>query len=496
MLADAQLWTSAIGLREEADSATSAAVALLTLFACAALVYGLLHALVLNRRIQVVVTDLAVPGDPAEFAGVSALSSVARQQVEHDIHDQYEQVQRISKTILSAAPPELKPQFNHDAIMHVRRDANDSIATLSAALRAVVPGKADPLATLFSAVLPPPRGLLVTIMLLHRGTELTPRLGAAVDIVSLDRRPVASTMFWEAELTPQRATTDQPGTNERVLALLEPVARWIAVRLVVSLMVSPRRRATSRMRQGLRRLLAGGLFLAAMRDFADHALAFGDQACIELEEACQRMPEMTLPITTLAGVNERMGSAYQRVAKPEMASERFQKAVRLWKQAENLIPDLTDEEDEGRVPILVDRRLKAQLQTDEPSVVAAALDDVATLDSRSVPAALLGNGVWLYNRSCLYAQASRAKPDSGYQKLSLRWLGLALLRNPNPRSWAYATRDDPELAPIRESLRPFLACLKGISPQDSTRISQADAETLVSRALACSDDTSDPRGPS
>jgi hypothetical protein len=495
MLADTQLWTSAIGLREAAGSVTSAAVALLTLFASAALVYGLLRAVVLNRRVQVVVADLVASGDSAEFAGIAGLSSVARQRVEHNINDQHEQVLRISKRILSAASPDLEPQLNHGAITHVQRDANDSIAMLSAALRVVAPGKADPLAGLFSVVLPPPRGILVAVTLLHRGTELKPRIGAAVDVVSLDRRPVASTVFWEAEVTPQSTSTDQAGVNERILVLLEPVARWIAVRLVVSLMVSPRRRATSRMRQGLARLLAGGLFLAAMRDFAAHALAFGEQACIELEEACQRIPGIALPITTLAGVHERMGSAYQSAEKPEMASEKFRKAVSLWKQAENLTRALT-QEDEARMIILVDRRLKAQLQTDDPSLVEAALGDVAELDSKPVPAALQDNGVWLYNRSCLYAQASKAKPHAGYQKLALRWLGLALLRDPNPRSWEYAMRDDPELAPIREPLRPFLSSLKSIIPEDPAQISQGDADALVSLALTRGNDAEKQRGPS
>ena len=142
------------------------------------------------------------------------------------------------------------------AVEHIQSAASDSIATLSAALRAVGPETAERFLGLFSAILPSPRGLSVSAVLLQRGTNAAPRLGVAVEVVGLDRRPLASTVFWEAPATSSPHSSAHYGVSERFLSLFEPLARWIAVRLVVTLMVSARRDATSRARQALRRLLA------------------------------------------------------------------------------------------------------------------------------------------------------------------------------------------------------------------------------------------------
>ena len=482
-------------LRELADNTTSAVVAFLSLTAAAVLLYGLLHAIILNRRTQVIVSDIVAPNDSTKFAEMLALSSIARQGVEHSINDQRAHVIRISKMILPpTASRGLKPQFNSGTIMHVRRDANDSIAKLSAALRAIAPGKADPFTGLFSVVLPPPRGFLVTITLLLRGTDTEPRLGTAVDVASLDQRPIASAVFWEAKLILPVPATGRDSDNERLLALLEPVARWVAVRLVVTLMI-PSRRVTSRTYQGYARLLAGGLFLAAMRDFSVHALAFGEQACKELEQARkeleqarQKMPDVSLPITTLAAVYERMGWAYQTAGRPEKSSENFLEAVTLWRQAEDVTRDYSKDNKEARLTILADRRLKAQLLTDDPTLQKAALKDIENLDSKPISVTLKSNHTWLYNRSCLYAQASRAAPNPDYQRQALRWLGRALIRGKTPRSWDYARRDDPELAPIRDALPRFLAMLRGLATQDTADISDTEVDNLVAQALAAMPD--------
>jgi hypothetical protein len=218
-----------------------------------------------------------------------------------------------------------------------------------------------------------------------------------------------------------------------------------------------------------------------MRDFPAHALAFGEQACTELEQARLLMPDMPLPVTTLAGVHERMGWAHQLAGNSMESSDEFRAAVRLWQNAEHLIRDDTDAGNQVKLAILVDRRLKAQLESDDPVLHRAAL---AQLNSVLTPAALMSNSVWLYNRSCMYAQASKADPHADYQQEALLWLGRALIRNDDTSSWNYAARDDPELAPIRETLGPYLTYLRGLIPLDSSRPSNLDAEAFVARALA------------
>jgi hypothetical protein len=465
------------GLQGVAESTTSTVIAILSLLAVAILVYGFGRAVVINRRPQIVVTDIVAAGGSAELPEAAMLSPLLRQCVERHINDQRKQIARVGDEILAPASRELEPQLDKGTVEYIQRAASNSIETLSAALRAVAPETAERFLGLFSAILPPPRGLSVAVVLLQRGSVTAPRLGTAVEVVGLNMRPLASAVFWEDPSTMPPTSSAQDGITERILFLLEPLARWIAVRLVVTLMVSAKRGATSRARQGLRRLLAGGLFLAAMRDFPAHALAFGEQACDELRQARDLICDVPLPVETLAGVRERMGWARRRGGDSSGALDDFRSAADLWEEAEKIARKDASGASQGKLPRLLDRRLKAQLETDEPALQKAAL---AGLDSLTSPAALRNDCNFLYNRACLYAQASRADPLRDYRQRALRWLGLAIVCNPSLGD--YSTQD-PVLAPIRESIAPFLACLRSLIPRSHAQYSEVDAEALVRRAI-------------
>jgi hypothetical protein len=470
-------------LRAIADSATSAVVAVLLLIAIVVFGYGLVRALVLNRRTQIVVADLVVPDSSEQLAQTTTLSSVERQYVQRQVNDQREQVIRIGRTILSQESKNLEPRLQDTAVEGIQRAATDSIATLSVALRAVTPDTADRFLALFSVILPPPRGISVSVMLLQRGSNAEPRLGAAVELVRLDCRPVASTMFWEPVSTVTASISDEPSFNERLLALFEPITRWIAIRLIVSLMVSARHRGTSRNRQGLKRLLAGGLFLASMREYPEHALAFGEEACIELKHAQMLMPTSPLPTTTLAGVHERMGWAWRLLGKSEAADVSFGEATRLWKVAENLIVSRPGAKQEVQLAIIVERRLKAQLDSDDSALRDSAL---AALSSLSAPTELLKSRVWLYNRACLFAQANRADPSEHFQSEALHWLGRALMLAEQTSLWGFAELRDPELTPIQPVLGQFIHNLRELVQQKKSPLSATETETeaLIAEALA------------
>jgi hypothetical protein len=244
-------------------------------------------------------------------------------------------------------------------------------------------------------------------------------------------------------------------------------------------MVYPHRRITQQTRQGLQQLLAGGLFLQAMRDFPDQALTFGEQARTELEQARLLLPQIPLPITTLAGVYERMGLAHQKVGKPAEASDNFRTAARLWQDAENAVRDGAEAAD-AKIARLLDRKLKAQLESGDPALCKAALTALNSIPTPTVP---LTDRVWLYNRACLYAQASRADPNADYQKQSLLWLGLALIFHRDSSMWEYA-QGDPELEPIHSTINAFIICLRDLIPSDSVQFNQNDAKELVIRAIS------------
>ena len=384
-------WMAADGLRGLADNTTSAVIALLSLIAVVVLGYGLVRAIIMNRRPQIVVTDLVAPSGAAELAEAATLSSVLRQYVQRQINDQRAQITRIGKDIIAPASRELELKVDDAAVDQIQHAASDSIATLQAALRAVAPDTADRFLGLFSAILPPPRGVSVSVGLIQRGTGAAQRVGASVEVLRLDGRPFASEIFWEPLPALPDAAVPQPGSTERILSLLDPVTRWIAVRLVLTLMVSSRRRVTRQARQGLRQLLAGGLFLQAMRDFPDQALTFGEQACAELERARQLLPQIPLPVETLAGVYERMGWARQKADEPAQASDNFRTAATLWQDAENLTRDGMSG-DEEKLTRVIDRRLKAQLESGDPSLYRITLTE---LKSISAPTALMTNRICL-----------------------------------------------------------------------------------------------------
>ncbi|SRR6266567_1285468 len=475
----AEHWIATGSLREVADNTTSTVVALLLLIAVVVLGYGLVRAIVMNRRPQIILADLVASAGSAELAEAVTLSPVVRQYVQRQINDQRAQITRIGKEILAPASRELELQLDGAAVDQVQRAARDSIGTLMAALRAVAPDTADRFLGLFTVILPPPRGVSVGVALLQRGAGTSQRVGASIEIVRLDGRPLASEIFWEPLPALPDTPAVQPGSTERILSLLEPVTRWIAVRLVLALMVSPRRRVTRPARQGLRRLLVGGLFLQAMRDFPDQALTFGEQACAELEQARRLLSGSPLPVTTLAGVYERIGWARQKAGEPAQASDNFRAAATLWQDAEKVTRDGTDAT-EAKLAILLDRRLKAQLESGDSVLCRVAL---AELSSIPAPAAPLTNRVWLYNRACLYAQASKADSGAGYREQALLWLGLALRFYHDSSMWDYAAEQDPELEPIRSALGPFLICLRSLIPNDPAQLNQADAEALVAQAI-------------
>jgi hypothetical protein len=472
-------WMAADGLRGLADNTTSAVIALLSLIAVVVLGYGLVRAIIMNRRPQIVVADLVAPSTAAELAEAATLSSVLRQYVQRQITDQRAQITRIGKDIIAPASRELELKVEDAAVDQIQHAANDWIATLQAALRAVAPDTADRFLGLFSAILPPPRGVSVRVGLIQRGTGAAQRVGASVEVVRLDGRPFASEIFWEPLSALPAAADSQPGSTERILGLFDPVTRWIAVRLVLTLMVSSSRRVTRETRQGLRQLLAGGLFLLAMRDFPDQALTFGEQACAELERARQLLPQIPLPVETLAGVYERMGWARQKADEPAQASANFRTAATLWQDAENLTRDGGDAA-KPKLTRVRDRRLKAQLESGDPAVCRTAL---AELKFISAPTTLMADRVWLYNRACLYAQASKADTGADYQHCALLWLGRVLMQYRDSSMWDYAAHHDPELEPIHSILGPFLVCLRGLISDSPAQLKHEDAEALLMQAI-------------
>jgi hypothetical protein len=181
MLPRTQSWIASGGLRGVADNITSAVVALLLLIAVVVLGYGLVRAIVMHRRPQIIVADLVAAAGSAELAEAVMLSSVVRQYVLRQINDQRAQITRIGKEILSPASSELELRMDDAVVDQVQRAARDSIGTLMAALRAMAPDAADRFLGLFTVILPPPRGASVSVTC-RKPQHITPTSFARANI--------------------------------------------------------------------------------------------------------------------------------------------------------------------------------------------------------------------------------------------------------------------------------------------------------------------------
>jgi hypothetical protein len=165
-------------LRSVADNATSAAVALLSVIALVVLAYGLARAIIRNRRPQIVVADMA-SSDTGE------LSQVVRQRIGSQINDQRSQVARIGRAILLPASRELDIRLSE--VERIQHAATDSVSAVLSTLRAFAPQSADRFINVFALILPPPRGISVSVTVIRRGTAAAPRLGASAELTGCSR---------------------------------------------------------------------------------------------------------------------------------------------------------------------------------------------------------------------------------------------------------------------------------------------------------------------
>lgn len=95
----------------------------------------------------------------------------------------------------------------------------------------------------------------------------------------------------------------------------------------------------------------------------------------------------------------------------------------------------------------------------------------------------MSDRVWLYNRSCLYAQAYMADNSKGYELRAIEWLGKALVISYDADLWDYAL-SDPELTPIRRFISPFVVELRSLIAQNDSAGTRTDTGAIVTQALA------------
>jgi hypothetical protein len=443
------------GVGNLADTITKATLAAAAVVAVVVILIGLARAVRARLRQQLVISDTgplpaAVAGSEGE---ANTLSPWLRQRVQTALAEQMEEAQGIVERVFSVdvalhrLPAELAVDEGTDPITSA---AQDTLATVASGLRAVAPGQADGILGALSSALPKPRGCVVQTAPLLRGPADVFRLGLSIELHRLDGSPLAATTLWEPPAHLPTAPT--LSGQERLVALIEPASHWVALRLAAQrLRATPARslrRASMRARRSddpsldLQRLLAAALTLNAMRDYADHTLAFGAEALDDLRQIGPSLARYHRPAAIEGAVHEAMGFAYLKEHDEEKARRSFLAAREAWARAEALLAaggraaedtKLADELERHRV-----RRIKCALLSGDAAAMAPA-----TAELRDNPPTATADSRTLYSIACLYACAAE-RVELDFLPLAWEYLGRAVLATKGSAEWDLA-RVDPEL---------------------------------------------------
>jgi hypothetical protein len=380
----------------------------------------------------------------------------------------------------------------------LRSTTEDSLAVLSAGVRAVASKESEGLLAALSAALPAQRGWTVRVIPVLRGTGSDAEPGLAVELAQLGHPPDAVATFWSSSGKGQSTEPDQaPQPTAAATSLdrlVDPVALWIATRLVSRQLArsgAPKRwwlRSRGKLSQelaGLQRQLAGQLALYATRKQQEFDRGFAEQALADLADSVRLLPEYYRPHATSAAVHERLGWSYRRGGDMQHAADEFQEGVRSWDQAVQRLAQAADASPQAHVAALERaqvRRAKCRLLSGDRGQLVIARQELAKLGHLTAVTSLD-----LYNGACLFAVAigcphvpSEEEPEFGAQAWYL--LGRALLAGGEEGPWALAMTD-VELEAMDRSLRSrFLDELGARHPAQTPLVGES-AMSIVTESM-------------
>jgi hypothetical protein len=202
-------------------------------------------------------------------------------------------------------------------------------------------------------------------------------------------------------------------------------------------------------------MLAAALTLDAMKEFADHSLAFGAEALDDLDQVGFALRDYHRPAAIRGAVQERLGFAYRLENVEAKARRAFLDASESWAEAEQgLVANPGDNTSSTTATALADererqrvRRLKCALLSGDLAATAVAAEEL-----RDQPPKAAGDARTLYAIACLYSCAAERVEKVTYLPLAWSYLGRALLAATEDLMWDQA-RADPELAFLVERQR-------------------------------------------
>jgi tetratricopeptide (TPR) repeat protein len=454
--------TTAVSLRAVASAITGWVVAVLILVAALIGAIGLVRAWFARRRPQVVINNVELDqGVPAEAA--AGLSPQLREKVRRELRQQtgdatHAQMETLEEDIAAGLVTVRGGVVRMTAIEELDRTTSDSMAALSAGLRAVGPNAAEGLAVALDLALPAQRGWSVSAFPTIRGRDGEAQVGLTVEVARIGRAPDAVTTFWRSSDALQRSASDAArlaAMNDLLHQLLRPASVWIAIQLVARHLAQTRGRShgmpsirgSGSELNGLQLQLAGQMSLYATRAQKNSAEGFFDQALKDLDRAAELLPQYYRPPLTQAAIYERRGWSYRQSGEHARAHSAFRRAVDAFDEAERLLqacgPGADPSKRDAAIERLNVRRTKCRLLSSDPAHVVRARPELERYtrlrDARPVQ---------LYNAACLFAVAVASPHLADEERELSEWrawlyLGRALvLGGPGSAPWSRMATDE------------------------------------------------------
>ena len=286
------------------DVIRSVLINLLVIGAILAVLYVLVMAWRAGRRRQLVVAEWLNSTGHSNLDGATrGLTQLARQSIDSELRFVGEGREKLYKALRGTGRRGRRRRL----ASRVQHRLDNNLNELLAATREVAPQQAQPAVQLITMLVSRPRGLLVSGILQYRAG---PRWGVSFDVLRVDtNRSLASETFWgePTALAPASGDTEQgqPDSqpadvsmiHERILDLLAPAARWVAIQLV---MQSTFPRGARGREKGLDRLISGALYAQSAEDFPDFDGIFRRLALQDLRDAAAALKEVPRDLAALA----------------------------------------------------------------------------------------------------------------------------------------------------------------------------------------------------
>lgn len=506
----------AFDLASLADTVTKTVIAFLTLIAVMVVVLGLGRAFAGRRRAQIVIEDVvSLLGVPE-----SDLSHQLRQGVRHELAIQSQSASHshratLERDVAARLLVMERSTMVREVTDELQASARDSLAALTAGVRALAPQQADGLLAVLGVCLPAQRGCVVRAYPASRESGGVRDVGLTLEFGAWGRAPEAVTTFWATAATAAVDGKPSGGASRTMHDLLEPASVWIAIRLVAQYLGQTGRRdgrwlgLRGRRRvelAGLRLQLAGQLSLYAIRQQGEFGVGFAKQALEDLAEAARQLPDYFRPHYMQALVQERVGGSDLRAGRTESANQAFLAAIKAYSEAEMLLP-VNAEPDSAAAS---EKAEPPRRESTDPKTAEAVKEHLVEIANRRRTCRLLSGddgeikdalgelrkwnepipATWsaLFNAACLFAVAAGAIADDEVEQAS-QWksrawhlLGRSLLVGGAEAPWNQSLTDIQLQNLDRDQRRTFRDKLKALSP-DLTKRDDPDAQGLVNKIM-------------